>query len=59
MQCLENSNCRGVFIDNYSYVILQHGMMDKKLNVCPMHSYGKLRKKLKGNVSLFYLITGP
>ncbi|XP_048589646.1 uncharacterized protein LOC5502819 [Nematostella vectensis] len=45
--CLTRSNCRGPFIGNYSYVVLQHAMMDKKLNICPHHRYGKLKTRLK------------
>ncbi|EDO31870.1 predicted protein [Nematostella vectensis] len=46
--CLTRSNCRGPFIGNYSYVVLQHAMMDKKLNICPHHRYSKLKTRLKG-----------
>jgi hypothetical protein len=48
MQCLEATSCRGPFVDNYSYVVLQHGMMDKKLNMCPNHVYTTLKAKVQG-----------
>ncbi|XP_031575139.1 uncharacterized protein LOC116308791 [Actinia tenebrosa] len=47
MKCLEASTCRGPFVDNYRYVVLQHGMMDKKLNLCPNHVYTTLRTKVQ------------
>jgi len=47
MDCIEESDCRGKFIDHFGYVVLQHGMMDKKTSYCPNNSYGKLRTKVQ------------
>ncbi|KAK2556083.1 hypothetical protein P5673_022099 [Acropora cervicornis] len=45
MDCLESalSNCsNGAWLSEYSFVVLEHGIMDKKCGVCPEHSYDSL-----------------
>lgn len=51
MDCLdfELSICvNGAWLSNYSFVVLEHGIMDKKCGVCPEHSYDSLAGKLQG-----------
>ena len=54
MDCVESDPCHGVLIDNYRFVLLQHALMDKKMNVCPKHQFLKLKEKVSnGACSLF------
>ena len=51
MNCLERSleKCAGGdWLEDYSYVVLEHGMMDKKCGVCPNHNYANLEQALHG-----------
>ena len=51
MNCLERSleKCAGGdWLEDYSYVVLEHGMMDKKCGVCPNHNYANLEQALRG-----------
>ncbi|KAJ7372106.1 hypothetical protein OS493_020531 [Desmophyllum pertusum] len=47
MNCLEQSlaSCvGGDWLQNYSFVVLEHGVMDKKCGVCPRHDYSNLER---------------
>lgn len=51
MDCLESalSSCgNGAWLSEYSFVVLEHGIMDKKCGVCPEHSYDSLIGALQG-----------
>ena len=51
MNCLERAlgNCvGGTWLQDYSYVVLEHGMVDKKCNVCSEHNYTNLEQALHG-----------
>lgn len=51
MDCLESalSSCgNGAWLTEYSFVVLEHGIMDKKCGVCPEHSYDSLIGALQG-----------
>ena len=51
MDCLESalSSCsKGAWLSEYSFVVLEHGIMDKKCGVCPEHSYDSLIGALQG-----------
>lgn len=51
MNCLDGSLGRcigGSWLQNYSYVVLEHGIMDKKCGVCPHHNYRDLERVLNG-----------
>ncbi|CAH3045403.1 unnamed protein product [Pocillopora meandrina] len=50
MNCLDGSLGRcigGSWLQNYSYVVLEHGIMDKKCGVCPHHNYHDLERWLR------------
>ena len=51
MDCLDLSlaSCPGgSWLPQYSYVVLEHGVMDKKCGVCTGHQYGNLEIALNG-----------
>ena len=51
MNCLGGSLGRcigGSWLQNYSYVVLEHGIMDKKCGVCPHHNYHDLERVFNG-----------
>ena len=51
MDCLGSalSSCsNGTWLSEYSFVVLEHGIMDKKCGVCPEHSYDSLIGALQG-----------
>ena len=51
MNCLERSHAKcagGAWLEDYSYVVLEHGMVDKKCGVCPNHNYTNLERALHG-----------
>lgn len=51
MDCLEQSleSCvGGTWLRNYSDVVLEHGVMDKKCGVCRKHDYAGLERALHG-----------
>ena len=54
MNCLKHSleSCVGsAWLKNYSTVILEHGVMDKKCGVCPGHHYQDLERALHGKTN--------
>ena len=51
MNCLERSLAKcsgGTWLQDYSYVVLEHGMVDKKCGVCRNHNYTNLEQTLHG-----------
>ena len=51
MDCLDGSLALcsgGQWLTNYSFVVLEHGMMDKRCGVCPGHRFEHLAYSLNG-----------
>ena len=40
----------GAWLPEYSFVVLEHGVMDQKCGVCPGHQYRGLEKALNGKL---------
>ncbi|KAL9971674.1 hypothetical protein ACROYT_G017871 [Oculina patagonica] len=58
MDCLEQSlaSCvGGAWLRNYSYVVLEHGVMDKKCGVCHKHDYTNLEQALHASSNQDYV----
>ncbi|XP_022797942.1 uncharacterized protein LOC111336170 [Stylophora pistillata] len=58
MNCLDGSlgSCvGGSWLQNYSYVVLEHGMMDKKCRVCPNHHYNDLERAVTAWNRAYYI----
>ncbi|XP_027054855.1 uncharacterized protein LOC113681918 [Pocillopora damicornis] len=58
MNCLDGSLGRcigGSWLQNYSYVVLEHGIMDKKCGVCPHHNYHDLERVLNARNRTDYI----
>lgn len=52
MECLDYFIARcsdGEWLSAYSFVVLEHGIMDKKCGVCPGHSYDSLERALNAS----------
>ncbi|XP_031569855.1 uncharacterized protein LOC116304288 [Actinia tenebrosa] len=47
--CLSASLCFGKFLDLSRFMILQHMIMDKTLNVCPLHNLWSLKNTVQAN----------
>ncbi|XP_020604561.1 uncharacterized protein LOC110043456 [Orbicella faveolata] len=58
MNCLERSLAKcdgGAWLQDYSYVVLEHGMVDKKCNVCRDHNYTNLEQRLHASTKHDYV----
>ena len=54
IDCLDESipSCsEGEWLSEYSFVVLEHGMMDKQCGICPEHGYEHLANTLNGKTT--------